>query len=85
MRELKVGRFIDFCHHMCQAADPEGYAAAEVRGVEARSLTIKTGASTIDAWATRWSRWLPVRWSAGCFRSAAASGHTCRSRPHSRR
>lgn len=42
-RELSVGRFIDFCHHMRHAADPEGYAAAEVQGVEARSLTIKTG------------------------------------------
>src|SRR6202171_3567318 len=42
-RELNVGRFIDFCHHMRHAADPEGYAAAEAQGVEARSLTIKTG------------------------------------------
>jgi hypothetical protein len=42
-RELPVGRFIDFCHHMRHAADPEGYAAEEVAGVEARSLTIKTG------------------------------------------
>jgi len=42
-RELSVGRFIDFCHHMRHAADPEGYAAAEAQGVEARSLTIKTG------------------------------------------
>jgi hypothetical protein len=42
-RELSVGRFIDFCHHMRHAADPEGYAAAEALGVEARSLTIKTG------------------------------------------
>jgi Domain of unknown function (DUF222)/HNH endonuclease len=42
-RELNVGRFIDFCHHMRHAADPEGYAAAETQGVEARSLTIKAG------------------------------------------
>jgi Domain of unknown function (DUF222) len=42
-RELNVGRFIDFCHHMRHAADPEGYAAEETQGVEARSLTIKTG------------------------------------------
>ena len=42
-RELSVGRFIDFCHHVRHAADPEGYAAEEVTGVEARSLTIKTG------------------------------------------
>jgi hypothetical protein len=42
-RELPVGRFIDFCHHMRHAADPVGYAAEEVAGVEARSLTIKTG------------------------------------------
>jgi len=42
-RELPVGRFIDFCHHMRHAADPEGYVADEVAGVEARSLTIKTG------------------------------------------
>jgi hypothetical protein len=42
-RELPVGRFIDFCHHMRHAADPEGYVAEEVAGAEARSLTIKTG------------------------------------------
>jgi hypothetical protein len=42
-RELNVGRFIDFCHHMRHAADPEGYAAEETQGVEARSLTFKTG------------------------------------------
>jgi hypothetical protein len=42
-RELSVGRFIDFCHHMRHAADPKGYAAAEAQRVEARSLTIKTG------------------------------------------
>ena len=42
-RDLSVGRFIDFCHHMRHAADPEGYAAEEVAGVEARSLTFKTG------------------------------------------
>jgi hypothetical protein len=42
-RELTVGRFIDFCHHMRHAADPQGYVAQEVQGVEARSLTMKTG------------------------------------------
>jgi hypothetical protein len=42
-RDLSVGRFIDFCHHMRHAADPEGYAAEEAAGVEARSLTMKTG------------------------------------------
>ena len=42
-RDLSVGRFIDLCHHMRHAADPEGYAAQEVAGVEARSLTMKTG------------------------------------------
>jgi len=42
-RELSVGRFIDFCHHMRHAADPEGYAEAEAQRVEARSLTFKTG------------------------------------------
>jgi hypothetical protein len=42
-RDLSVGRFIDFCHHMRHAADPEGYAAEERNGVEARSLTFKTG------------------------------------------
>jgi len=42
-RELPVGRFIDFCHHMRHAADPEGYLAQEVAGAEARSLTMKTG------------------------------------------
>jgi hypothetical protein len=31
------------CHHMRHAADPEGYAAEETQGVEARSLTFKTG------------------------------------------
>ena len=42
-RQLPVGRFIDFCHHMRHAADPQGYLAEEVAGVQARSLTIKTG------------------------------------------
>jgi hypothetical protein len=42
-KDLSVGRFIDFCHHMRHAADPKGYVAEEVAGVEARSLTIKTG------------------------------------------
>ncbi|MHB8588682.1 MAG: HNH endonuclease signature motif containing protein [Candidatus Dormibacteraceae bacterium] len=42
-RELSVGRFIDFCHHMRHAADPEGFAAEEAQAVEARSITLKTG------------------------------------------
>ena len=42
-RELPVGRFIDFCHHMRHAADPNGYAEEQAQKVEARSLTFKTG------------------------------------------
>ena len=42
-RELPVGRFIEFCHQMRHSADPQGYVAQEVAGVEARSLTMKTG------------------------------------------
>jgi hypothetical protein len=42
-RDLSVGRFIDFCHHMRHAADPEGYAACQAQAVEARSLTLKRG------------------------------------------
>jgi hypothetical protein len=42
-RDLPVGRFIDFCHHMRHSADPEGYAAEEAQGVEARSLSWKRG------------------------------------------
>ncbi|MDQ2942907.1 MAG: HNH endonuclease [Candidatus Dormibacteraeota bacterium] len=42
-RDLSVGRFIDFCSHMRHAADPEGYAEEQARGVEARSLSLKTG------------------------------------------
>jgi hypothetical protein len=42
-RELPVGRFIDFTHHMRHAADPDGYAQDEAQKVEARSLSIKTG------------------------------------------
>jgi hypothetical protein len=42
-REFSVGRFRDFCHHMRHAADPEAYAAEQVQGVEARSLSLKTG------------------------------------------
>src|SRR3984893_415398 len=42
-RELTVGRFIDFCHHMRHAADPEGYAAEQAQAAEARSLSLKTG------------------------------------------
>src|SRR3984893_8077480 len=42
-RELSVGRFIDFCHHMRHAADPEGYAAEQTQAAEARSLSLKAG------------------------------------------
>jgi hypothetical protein len=42
-RELPVGRFIDFCHHMRHAGDPAGYAAEEAAKVELRSLTLKKG------------------------------------------
>ena len=42
-RELPVGRFIHFCHHMRHVADPEGFGAEEVAGVEARSMTVTTG------------------------------------------
>ena len=42
-RELNVGRFRDFNYHMRHSADPVGYAAAEVQGVEARALSIKAG------------------------------------------
>jgi Domain of unknown function (DUF222) len=42
-RDLTVGRFIDFCHHMRHAADPEGYAAEQAQAAEGRSLTLKTG------------------------------------------
>jgi len=42
-RELPVGRFIDFCHHMRHAGDPVGYADEEAQKVELRSLTLKKG------------------------------------------
>ena len=42
-REISVGRFRDFCHHMRHAADPEAYAAEQAQAVEARSLTLSTG------------------------------------------
>ena len=42
-RELPVGRFIEFCHQMRHSADPQGYVAQEVAGVQARSLSMKTG------------------------------------------
>ena len=43
-REFSVGQFRNFCHHMRHAADPEGYAAEQTQAVEARSLTLSTGA-----------------------------------------
>ena len=42
-RELPVGRFIDFCHHMRHAGDPVGYADEEAQKVELRSLTLRKG------------------------------------------
>jgi hypothetical protein len=42
-RELPVGRFIDFTHHMRHAADPNGYAEEQAQKVEARTLTFKKG------------------------------------------
>lgn len=43
-RDFSVGRFHNFCHHARHAADPTGYAREEAQGVEARSLTVNTGA-----------------------------------------
>jgi hypothetical protein len=42
-RELPVGRFIDFTHHVRHAGDPAGYAEDEAQKVEARFLSIKAG------------------------------------------
>jgi hypothetical protein len=42
-REYSVGKFRDFCDHARHAADPEGFARLEAQGVEARSLTLRTG------------------------------------------
>jgi hypothetical protein len=44
-REFSVGRFRNFCLHQRHADDPQGYAAEQVRGVEARSLTLSSGES----------------------------------------
>jgi hypothetical protein len=43
-RYFSIRHFRDFCHHVRHAADPEGYAAEEAQGVEARSLTLSPGA-----------------------------------------
>lgn len=43
-RYFTIRHFRDFCHHVRHAADPEGYAAEEAQGVEARSLTLSPGA-----------------------------------------
>jgi len=43
-RQFSVGRFRDFCHHARHASDPEGYARDEEERVQARSLTLSTGA-----------------------------------------
>ena len=42
-QEFSVARFRDFCHHQRHAADPEGYAAEQAQGFEARSLTLSPG------------------------------------------
>ena len=44
-REFSVGRFRNFCHHARHAADPEGYAAEQAQGVEARELSLSSGES----------------------------------------
>jgi uncharacterized protein DUF222/HNH endonuclease len=44
-RELNVGRFRNFCLHARHAADPEGYAAEQAQGVEARELSLTGDAS----------------------------------------
>jgi hypothetical protein len=44
-RDFSVGRFRNFCHHMRHAADPQGYAAEEAQGVEARTLSLSSGES----------------------------------------
>jgi hypothetical protein len=44
-RDFSVGRFRRFCHHMRHAADPQGYAAEEAQGVEARTLSLSSGES----------------------------------------
>jgi hypothetical protein len=44
-RELNVGRFRNFCLHARHAADPEGYAAEQAQGVEARELSLSGDAN----------------------------------------
>jgi hypothetical protein len=44
-RDFSVGRFRMFCHHMRHAADPQGCAAEEAQGVEARALSLSSGES----------------------------------------
>lgn len=44
-REFSVSRFRNFCHHARHAADPDGYAAEQTRGVEGRSLSLSSGES----------------------------------------
>ncbi|TMB47146.1 MAG: DUF222 domain-containing protein [Chloroflexi bacterium] len=44
-KRFSVGRFRNFCHHQRHADDPEGYAAEQARGVDARSLTLSSGES----------------------------------------
>ena len=42
-RDFSVGRFRNFCHHLRHSADPEGYAAEQAQGVEARVLSVSAG------------------------------------------
>jgi hypothetical protein len=44
-KEFSVGRFRIFCEHQRHAADPEGFAAAQSQGVEARSLSLSSAES----------------------------------------
>jgi hypothetical protein len=43
-RKLSIARFHDACYHARHAADPQGCANEEAQSVEARSLTLSSGA-----------------------------------------
>ena len=43
-RKLSIARFHDACYHARHAADPQGCANEETQSVEARSLTLSSGA-----------------------------------------
>jgi hypothetical protein len=83
-RELPVGRFIDFCHHMRHAGDPAGYAAEEAAKVELRSLTLKKGEGGMV-----WVRGVLDPEGAAVFRTAiealARRNGKCDDRTHERR